>query len=219
MRKLKILFSMALVLATMVLCMVPSFAATSNKDKVYTALVKNGLSSAAACGVMANIEKESNFNPSAGSTSGAYGLCQWTGGRRSNLFSFCKNNGYSSNSVEGQVAFLMHELRGAYSGVLNSLKNVSNTADGAYNAGYRFCYDFERPSNKGSRSSQRGSVARSSYWPTYKNKDEEIRKAEAKAKEEAKKKAEEEARKQQVIDLVKVFDHYGIAVEFVNATL
>lgn len=214
MRKLKILFSMALVLATMVLCMVPSFAATSNKDKVYTALVKNGLTSAAACGVMANIEKESNFNPSAGSTSGAYGLCQWTGSRRSNLFSFCKNNGYSSNSVEGQVAFLMHELRGAYSGVLNSLKSVSDSADGAYNAGYRFCYDFERPANKGSRSSQRGSVARSSYWPTYKTRDEEIKKAE----EEAKKKAEEEAKKQQVIDLVKVFDHYGIVTEFITTT-
>ena len=192
MRKLKILFSMALVLATMVLCMIPSFAASSNKDKVYTALVKNGLSYAAACGVMANIEKESNFNPSAGSTSGAYGLCQWTGARRSNLFSFCKNNGYSSNSVEGQVAFLMHELRGSYSGVLNSLKSVANSADGAYNAGYRFCYDFERPSNKGSRSSQRGSVARNSYWPTYKNKAEEIKKQE----EAAKKKAEEEAKKQ-----------------------
>lgn len=212
MRKAKILFSMALVLATMVLSMVPSFAATSNKDKVYNALIKNGLSSAAACGVMANIEKESNFNPSAGSTSGAYGLCQWTGGRRSNLFSFCSNNGYSSNSVEGQVAFLMHELRGSYSGVLNSLKNVANTADGAYNAGYRFCYDFERPANKGSRSSQRGSVAKSSYWPTYKNKAEEVKKAEA----EAKKKAEEEARRANMTDLEKVLEHYGIKVDFVT---
>ncbi len=214
MRKLKILFSMALVLATMIACMIPAFA-TSNKDKVYTALVKEGLSSAAACGIMANIEKESNFNPSAGSTSGAYGLCQWTGGRRSNLFSFCSKNGYSSNSVEGQVAFLMHELRNSYSGVLNTLKNVANSADGAYNAGYRFCYDFERPANKGSRSSQRGSVAKNSYWPTYKGKADEIKKQE----EEAKKKAEEEAKKQEVIDLVKVFDHYGIAVEFLNEAL
>ena len=72
---------------------------------------------------------------------------------------------------------------------------------------------FRSPANKGSRSSQRGSVARSSYWPTYKTRDEEIKKAEA----EAKKKAEEEAKKQQVIDLVKVFDHYGIVAEFINA--
>ena len=92
---------------------------------------------------------------------------------------------------------------------------ASNSADGAYNAGYRFCYDFERPANKGSRSSQRGSVAKNSYWPSYKNKAEEIKKQE----EEAKKKAEEEAKKQEIIDLVKVFDHYGIAVEFLNEAL
>lgn len=214
MRKLKILLSTALVLMTMVLCLVPSFAASSNKDKVYYSLVKGGLSSAAACGVMANIEKESNFNPAAGSTRSAYGLCQWTGGRRSNLFRFCSDNGYSSSSVEGQIAFLLHELRSSYTGVLNTLKNVANSGDGAYNAGYRFCYDFERPANKSSRSSQCGSVARSSYWPTYKTRDEEIKKAEA----EAKKKAEEEAKKQQVIDLVKVFDHYGIVAEFITTT-
>ena len=213
MRKLKVLFSMVLVLATMVLCMVPSFAATSNKDKVYNALVKEGLSSAAACGVMANIEKESNFNPSAGSTSGAYGLCQWTGSRRSNLFSYCNRNGYSSSSVEGQVAFLMYELRNSYSGVLNSLKSVSNDADGAYNAGYRFCYDFERPANKGSRASQRGSLAKSSYWPTYKTRAEEQKAAEAAAK----KKAEEEARKANQTDLEKVLEYFGIQVQFVNA--
>ena len=212
MRKLKVLFSMVLVLATMVLCMVPSFA-TSNKDKVYTALVKEGLSSAAACGIMANIEKESSFNPSAGSTSGAYGLCQWTGARRSNLFSFCSKNGYSSSSVEGQVAFLMHELRTSYSGVLNTLKNVANSADGAYNAGYRFCYDFERPANKASRSSQRGSVAKSSYWPTYKHKADEIKAAE----EAAKKKAEEEERKANMTDLEKILDYYGIPVRFAKA--
>ncbi|MBQ8469393.1 MAG: transglycosylase SLT domain-containing protein [Clostridia bacterium] len=213
MRKLKVLFSMALVLATMVLCMVPSFAATSNKDKVYTALVKNGLCSAAACGVMANIEKESNFNPSAGSTSGAYGLCQWTGSRRSNLFSYCNRNGYSSSSVEGQVAFLLYELRNSYSGVLNSLKSVANNADGAYNAGYRFCYDFERPANKSSRSSQRASVAKNSYWPAYKNKAEQI----AAEETEAKKKAEEEARRANMTDLEKVLEFYGIKVTFVKA--
>ncbi|MBP5272893.1 MAG: transglycosylase SLT domain-containing protein [Clostridia bacterium] len=206
MRKVKVLFSMALVLATMVLCMIPSFAATSNKDKVYNALVKEGLSSAAACGIMANIEKESSFNPTAGSTSGAYGLCQWTGGRRSNLFSYCKNNGYSSSSVEGQVAFLMHELKTSYSGVLNSLKSVANSADGAYNAGYRFCYDFERPANKGSRSSQRGSVAKNSYWPAYKNKTVTKKTTEKKTT----------AKKSQQLDLEKVLAHYGIKVKFVN---
>lgn len=206
MRKMKIMFSMILVLATMAICMVPAFA-TSNKDKVYNALVNGGLPSAAACGVMANIEKESNFNPSAGSTSGAYGLCQWTGNRRSNLFSFCDRNGYSRSSVEGQIAFLLYELRNNYSGVLNTLKNVANSGDGAYNAGYRFCYDFERPANKGSRSSQRASVAKSSYWPNYGNKKVQ--------KEEDKKTEKKENKDDLQIALEKIFALYGM--EFVAA--
>ena len=162
MRKLKILFSMALVLATMVLCMVPSFAATSNKDKVYTALVKEGLSSAAACGVMANIEKESNFNPSAGSTSGAYGL-PVTGARRSNLFSFCKNSSYSTPSKVGRLhhAWLRRLLRRP-----EQPQERCQLPDGAQRR-LRFCWT-SAPFQQGSRSSQRGSVARSSYWPTYK---------------------------------------------------
>ncbi len=210
MRKLKILFSMALVLATMALSFVPAFAATgSNKDKVYTALINEGLSTAAAAGIMANIEKESNFNPSAGSTSGAYGLCQWTGNRRSNLFSFCSNNGYSSNSVEGQVAFLLHELRTSYSSVLSTLKSVVNTGDGAYTAGYRFCYDFERPANRSSRSSQRGSVAKNTYFTAYQGQEASVKAA----AEEAKK--EEEAQAQmESLDLFKILSHYGIEVEF-----
>lgn len=208
MRKVKVLFSMALVLATMALCMVPAFAA-SNKDKVYNALVNEGLNSAAACGIMANIEKESNFNPTAGSTSGAYGLCQWTGSRRSNLFSYCNKNGYSSSSVEGQVKFLMYELRGSYSGVLKSLKGVANTADGAYNAGYRFCYDFERPANKSSRASQRGSLAKSSYWPNYKSKTA----SKAASTSSTKKKT---AKSKELLALEKVFSLYGIKADFIK---
>ena len=206
MRKLKLILSMALVLATMAICVVPAFA-TSNKDKVYNTLVSEGLSSAAACGIMANIEKESSFNPSAGSTSGAYGLCQWTGSRRSNLFSYCDRNGYSRSSVEGQVKFLLYELRNSYSSVLNTLKNVANSADGAYNAGYRFCYDFERPANKASRSSQRASVAKSSYWPNYKDKSAQ--------KDDTSKDKKTEKKSDEQIALEKLFEYFGL--EFVAA--
>ncbi|MBR1699231.1 MAG: transglycosylase SLT domain-containing protein [Bacteroidales bacterium] len=155
-----------LALALLVVLLFPAGAA-SNKDRVFQALTGEGLNPAAACGIMANIEKESQFDPTATSGGGSYGLCQWTGSRKSNLYNYCNKNGLAASSVEGQVAFLMYELKTGYQSVYNSLKGVSNTAEGAYNAGYRFCYDFERPANKSSRASQRGSLARSTYWPAY----------------------------------------------------
>ena len=61
-------------------------ASTSNAKKIYNILTSElGFNSAAACGILANIERESDFNPklvirdSNGLTSG--GLCQWNGGR------------------------------------------------------------------------------------------------------------------------------------------
>jgi hypothetical protein len=138
----------------------------SNEQKCFYFFTRDmGLSEAAACGIMANIYKESTFNPTAGSS--YYGLVQWGGGRKSNLHSFCSENGYSSSTMEGQLNFLSHELSGAYSSVLEYLESVPNTAKGAYDAAYHFCYYFERPSNKAAKSDSRGSLAQGTYFPEY----------------------------------------------------
>ena len=168
MRKRNALVVALLALALLIVLLFPAGAASS-KDQVFEELQRQGLNTAAACGVMANIDKESTFNPSVSSRDGSYGLCQWTGSRKSNLFSYCDQNGLDSSSVEGQIAFLMYELQTGYKGVYNTLLTTSNTADGAYNAAYRFCYDFERPANKAGRSTERANLAKNSYWPAYRN--------------------------------------------------
>ena len=124
-----------------------------------------GLNTAAASGILANIYRESSFNPDAGSS--YYGLCQWGGGRLTNLRSFCSSNGYSASSLEGQLRFLAHELEQSYSSVLRYLQDVDNSAQGAYDAGYYFCYNFERPANRESSSVSRGELARDTYYPKY----------------------------------------------------
>ncbi len=43
-----------------------------------------------------------------------------------------------------------------YPKVMNYIRAVDNTADGAYDAGYYFCYHFEAPANRASRSDTRG---------------------------------------------------------------
>ena len=138
----------------------------TNAEKCFMYFTEDmGLSEAAACGIMANIYKESTFNPEAGSS--YYGLVQWGGGRKSNLHSFCSKNGYSASTMEGQLNFLAHELSGAYASVLEYLESVPNTAQGAYDAAYHFCYYFERPSNKAAKSDARGDLAQETYFPEY----------------------------------------------------
>lgn len=138
----------------------------SNEEKCFLFLTKEmGLNTAAACGILANIRKESNFTPDIGTS--YYGLVQWGGGRKTNLQSFCSKNGYSHSSLEGQLNFLEYELKNSYTSVLEYLESVPNTAKGAYDAAYHFCYYYERPSNKASKSASRGELARDTYFVKY----------------------------------------------------
>lgn len=138
----------------------------SNEQKCYLFMTREmGLNTAAAAGVLANICKESSFNPASGSS--FYGLCQWGGGRLTKLKSFCSDNGYSVSSLEGQLRFMWHELKNSYPSVLRTLQSVDNTADGAYTAGYQFCYSYEIPANRTGSSEARGALARDTYFPRY----------------------------------------------------
>lgn len=155
---------------------VASMAASSKAETIQTIfdflVDEMGLNSAAACGVLANIEKESNFNPTLyGDSGSSYGICQWHNGRFENLKKFCNNNGYNWKTVEGQLQFLKYELNTNKTDtgkILDRLEDVTNTAEGAYKAGYDWCYYFERPANKASKAEARGSNAQTKYWPTYK---------------------------------------------------
>ncbi len=146
---------------------VPARAASNEEETFFFLTDTLGYSGAAACGIMANIRAESNFYPGAYNSSGAYGLCQWMGGRRGSLYGFCDSNGYDSDSLEGQLAFLDHEMKTRYPGVYNYLMSVDNTSEGAYDAAYHMCYYYEAPANRGGQSSRRGSMASGTFWPRY----------------------------------------------------
>ena len=42
-----------------------------------------------------------------------------------------------------------------------------NTADGAYDAGWYWCYNFEVPANRETVSVTRGNLAKNTYWEQY----------------------------------------------------
>ena len=109
---------------------------------IYNSLTSDyGYNKAAACGILANIRFESNFVSDIGDY--YYGLCQWGGSRKNNLYSFCQNNGLDAASIEGQLAYLDYELSNSYPSVKSYLLNIENSSSGAYNAAEYFCRNFE----------------------------------------------------------------------------
>ena len=153
-------------------------SSASNQATIYSFLRNTlGLNVAAACGVLANIENESGFDPNERGDSGtSYGLCQWHDTRWTDLKNYRPDDW---STVNGQLAFLKYEL-GYYreGSVLSYLKNVSNDATGVYNAAYYWCRNFEVPEYYDStyikngktyinECDYRGQYARDNYWPQY----------------------------------------------------
>lgn len=131
-----------------------------------------GLPVSSAAGVLANVEAESGgFNIYAiGDNGTSYGLCQWHNERWENLKYFCDSNGYEWESLEGQLFYLQYEItEGGESGygLYERLLSEPENSDGAYDAGYHWCYDFERPQERMGASYSRAAAARDIWYPKY----------------------------------------------------
>lgn len=143
----------------------------SNEQKVFAFITtRMGYTSAVACGIMANIYAESRFNPASVSSAGYSGICQWSKTRFAAIVSWCESRSYDPLSLEGQLNYLKYDLDSRNTVYHKALKAMGNTAQDAYDAGYYFCYYYERPSNKASKSDTRGIRARDVYWPKYENR-------------------------------------------------
>ena len=95
----------------MVVCCIPfsASAASANAKTIYEFCIKElKLNNAGACGVLANIEAESNFNPNLyGDGGDSYCICQWKLSRFDNIISFCNKKGYNWKTLNGQLYFLI----------------------------------------------------------------------------------------------------------------
>ena len=182
-RFLPILLAVALLFAFPAAADGGGSTAGENEAAIFAFLTQEvGLNTAAACGVLANIERESGFNPQAlewgytWESGGGYGICQWTNtprtaseGRRTALVTWCGANGLDYTSLEGQLRYLAYELASAYYDrlVTSHLRAVPDSIEGAYQAGYRWCYYFEVPAGYNTGVSvARGELARG-YWLRY----------------------------------------------------
>ena len=66
--------------------------------------------------------------------------------------------------------YLVSELKNSYPDVYETLQNVPNTAEGAYQAAYKWTTDFEIPADKYSEGENRGDNAQTTYWEKYGSK-------------------------------------------------
>ena len=136
----------------MLLPVIPARAADTyaeNEAEIYRFLKEDmQLSTAVACGILANIERESSFNPTAqiidtnGKTS--FGLVQWNGGRFENLKTFSAQNGLDYRTVGAQLRFMQYELMGEENRAWQKLQGIPDTIQGAYTAAYNFARWYER---------------------------------------------------------------------------
>lgn len=144
----------------------PAANVSENTVAVYEYLTSvMGLNHAGACGVLANIQLESDFSPlSLGDGGSSYGICQWHNERFNRLISFCNGNGLDYNTLGGQLKYLESELASSYPSVLAYIRSVPDTAQGAYDAAYYWCVHFEVPDHTSERAAQRGNLAMNEYY-------------------------------------------------------
>lgn len=162
---------LAAFLALVLACLIPPARASSidAEQRIYDFLrTEMQLNTAAACGVLANVEAESNFSTTAlGDGGTSFGICQWHNGRFDRLKQFCLTYDLDYTSLDGQLEYLRYELQTGYSHVLTTLRRLPDSEDGAYQAGYIWCYYFEIPASREESSARRGRNAQYYYWPVY----------------------------------------------------
>ena len=85
---------------------------TTNEQKIYQYLTSDTeYNEAVACGILANIKQESNFNPKSGKGGSYQGLCQWSTTRFAILEKWCQQNNFDPYSLEGQIKFQYDDRR------------------------------------------------------------------------------------------------------------
>lgn len=137
-----------------------------NEARVYFAIRDLGYSHKGTCAIMGNISQESGFRTTAKSSDGfgSQGLCQWTGGRLTNLKNYASKHNLDWKSVKCQCKFLNKELTDSYKDLKSVLKKGSKSV---YQMTYDFCFTFERPAKWAANMENRSSKAKL-YYSRYK---------------------------------------------------
>jgi hypothetical protein len=100
-------------------------------------LESEGISPDGAAGIVGNLQQESGLNP----TEPGGGLAQWNPGWWLELVSYDNSVGQNSNTVSGQLMYIVAELHSDYSWLLNDLNSATSPQQAAimWETGYEKC--------------------------------------------------------------------------------
>lgn len=133
--------------------------AESNKQIVENFLREKGLNDKAIAGVMGNIQQESNFSTTAtNSSSGAYGLFQWLGSRKTGLQNYAKSTGGSVEDINTQLNYFWHELETSESKTKNMLFNSNYSTPSEYAVSFESTFERSGGSALGKRKAYSESI-------------------------------------------------------------
>jgi TP901 family phage tail tape measure protein len=94
----------------------------STAAQIWNFFKSKGFSDSIAAGIMGNLQLESGLNPNARNpSSGAFGIAQWLGGRKTGLANYAASVGTSMNNLSTQLNFLWKELNSTESRTMRYL--------------------------------------------------------------------------------------------------
>lgn len=119
---------------------IPVSAATSNIQtavQVAQYFESQGISVNGATGIVGNLQQESGLNPK----EAGGGLAQWLGSRWTAMVAWVTARGMDPNSMNGQVTFIVYDLRTHYTTLMTELNSASDpgTAATMFETVYEVC--------------------------------------------------------------------------------
>ena len=117
---------------------------------VYSYMINNfHYTDTAARAILANMMVESYVKPdSINESSSAYGLCQWLGSRKSDLFEYATKHKLDVNSIDTQLEFMNHELSTKWDDERGLYARITGKQDADFTSLTKdFCAMYEIPHN------------------------------------------------------------------------
>lgn len=88
-----------------------AFTEAQNKtiDHIWKRLGDAGIPETQRVGIIANLYQESRVDPKITNSIGAFGIQQWLGSRKTQLYDYAKERGHSTPTLDDQIDFLLQE--------------------------------------------------------------------------------------------------------------
>lgn len=139
---------------------------TASGKALMTGLVQRGFTKEEAAAIVGNLWAESSFRTTATNpTSGAFGLMQWLGGRKSRLYTYAAEQGKQVNDVNLQLDYIKWELKGGNAYETTQFQKAMAYGPSVSEKTKGFAYEVERASARelSSSMSKRIGAAESVY--------------------------------------------------------